>query len=108
MHPSTIEYRVTVDLDVCWRMIQNYIVGRFWLRSSPTRYATICLSTSAWASDMRTSSTTVASCARSTVKVYAIRCEEMGLTYKELSDSGTLRKKHKLGPWSSYLRLLPK
>jgi len=49
--------------------------------------------------------------------------EEMGLTYKELSDFGygcalhnskaradlcdsILRKVHKLGPWSSYLRLL--
>ncbi|KAH7324480.1 glutamine-dependent NAD(+) synthetase [Stachybotrys elegans] len=32
--------------------------------------------------------------------------EEMGLTYKELSDFGILRKVHKLGPWSCYLRLL--
>lgn len=32
--------------------------------------------------------------------------EEMGLTYAELSDLGILRKVDKLGPWSSYLRLL--
>ncbi|KAK5992153.1 Putative glutamine-dependent NAD(+) synthetase [Cladobotryum mycophilum] len=31
---------------------------------------------------------------------------EMGLTYKELSEFGILRKVHKLGPWSCYLRLL--
>lgn len=31
---------------------------------------------------------------------------EMGLTYAELSDLGILRKVHKLGPWSTYLRLL--
>jgi NAD+ synthase (glutamine-hydrolysing) len=31
---------------------------------------------------------------------------EMGLSYKELSDFGILRKVHKLGPWSCYLRLL--
>lgn len=32
--------------------------------------------------------------------------EEMGLTYAELSEFGILRKVHKLGPWSTYLRLL--
>ncbi|KAI1611005.1 glutamine-dependent NAD(+) synthetase [Exophiala viscosa] len=31
---------------------------------------------------------------------------EMGLTYDELSTFGVLRKVEKLGPWSSYLRLL--
>ncbi|KAI5464958.1 NAD+ synthase [Mariannaea sp. PMI_226] len=31
---------------------------------------------------------------------------EMGLTYAELSTFGILRKVEKLGPWSSYLRLL--
>ncbi|KAK1456513.1 glutamine-dependent NAD(+) synthetase [Colletotrichum cuscutae] len=31
---------------------------------------------------------------------------EMGLTYSELSEFGILRKVHKLGPWSTYLRLL--
>jgi NAD+ synthase (glutamine-hydrolysing) len=32
--------------------------------------------------------------------------EEMGLTYAELSEFGIMRKVHKLGPWSTYLRLL--
>jgi NAD+ synthase (glutamine-hydrolysing) len=32
--------------------------------------------------------------------------EEMGLRYVELSALGILRKVHKLGPWSTYLRLL--
>lgn len=31
---------------------------------------------------------------------------EMGFTYNELSEFGILRKVHKLGPWSAYLRLL--
>lgn len=31
---------------------------------------------------------------------------EMGFTYNELSEFGILRKVHKLGPWSTYLRLL--
>ena len=31
---------------------------------------------------------------------------EMGLTYDELSVFGVLRKVEKLGPWSTYLRLL--
>lgn len=31
---------------------------------------------------------------------------EMGFTYSELSEFGILRKVHKLGPWSAYLRLL--
>lgn len=32
--------------------------------------------------------------------------QEMGLTYAELSQFGLLRKADRLGPWSSYLRLL--
>ncbi|KAG9255412.1 glutamine-dependent NAD(+) synthetase [Emericellopsis atlantica] len=32
--------------------------------------------------------------------------EEMGLTYRELSTFGRLRKVHKCGAWSTYLRLL--
>lgn len=31
---------------------------------------------------------------------------EMGFTYNELSEFGILRKVHKCGPWSAYLRLL--
>lgn len=32
--------------------------------------------------------------------------QEMGFTYAELSQFGLLRKAERLGPWSSYLRLL--
>ena len=32
--------------------------------------------------------------------------EEMGLSYRELGEFGMLRKVEKLGPWSTYLRLL--